>query len=81
MLPAAQTGQITVIIVMAWLVGVGSFAHIIVGSVETLYLVVTGDLTLGGYFTRFMVPVLLGNTLGGVVLVALLNHQQVKAGK
>ena len=81
MLPAAQTAQVTVIVVMAWLVGVGGFAHIIVGSVETLYLVLTGDLSLSGYFTRFMIPALLGNTVGGVVLVALLNHQQVKAGR
>ena len=81
MLPAAQTAQIAVITIMAWLVGIGGFAHIIVGSVETLYLVLTGDLSLGGYFSRFMVPALLGNTIGGVVLVALINHHQVKAGK
>ena len=81
MLPAAQTAQTMVIILMAWLVGIGGFAHIIVGSVETLYLVVTGDLALSGYFTRFMIPALLGNTLGGVVLVALLNNRQVVAGR
>ncbi len=81
MLPAAQTAQIAVITIMAWLVGIGGFAHIIVGSVETLYLVMTGDLSMGGYVTRFMIPALLGNTIGGVVLVALVNHQQVKSGK
>ena len=31
---------------------------------------------LGGYF----VPVLLGNTLGGVTLVAALNHAQATSG-
>ena len=81
MLPAAQTAQTLIIILMAWLVGIGGFAHIIVGSVETLYLVVTDDLSLGGYFTRFMIPTLLGNTLGGVVLVALLNNRQVASGQ
>jgi formate-nitrite transporter family protein len=81
MLPAAQTAQVTVIILMAWLVGVGSFAHIIVGSVETLYLVVTDVISFGDYLWRFMVPALLGNTLGGVVLVALLNHAQVTSNK
>jgi formate-nitrite transporter family protein len=80
MLPAAQTAQVLVISVMAWLVGIGGFAHIIVGSVETLFLVTTGELSFGGYVTRFMIPALLGNTLGGVVLVALVNHQQVAAG-
>jgi formate-nitrite transporter family protein len=81
MLPAAQTAQVTVIILMAWLVGVGGFAHIIVGSVETFYLVVTGALSFGDYLTRFMIPALLGNTLGGVVLVSLLNHAQVTSDK
>ena len=81
MLPAAQTAQVGVIILMAWLVGVGGFAHIVVGSVETFYLVVTDALSPGDYITRFMIPALLGNTIGGVVLVALLNHQQVTSGK
>jgi formate/nitrite transporter FocA (FNT family) len=81
MLPAAQTAQVGVIILMAWLVGVGSFSHIIVGTVEIMYLVVTGVVSFGEYVTRFMIPTLLGNTLGGVVLVALLNHQQAAAGK
>jgi formate/nitrite transporter FocA (FNT family) len=80
MVPAAQTAQVAVIAVMAWLVGVGGFAHIIVGSVETLFLVMTGALPFGDYVTRFMLPALLGNTLGGVVLVALINHRQVAAG-
>lgn len=81
MLPAAQTAQVTVIIVMAWLVGVGSLSHIIVGTVEVMYLVASGVVTFGEYLGRFMVPTLLGNTLGGVVLVALVNHQQTAAGE
>jgi formate/nitrite transporter FocA (FNT family) len=81
MIPPAQTAQVTIIILIAWLVGVGSFAHIIVGTVEVMYLVATGVITLTDYVTRFMVPTLLGNTIGGVVLVALVNHQQATAGK
>jgi formate/nitrite transporter FocA (FNT family) len=81
MLPAAESGRVFVITVMAWLVGVASLAHIIVGSVEVLYLVVTGEATFGEYVGRYMVPTLIGNTLGGVVLVALLNHNQVAAGE
>ena len=30
---------------------------------------------------RFIVPVLIGNVVGGVMLVAALNHAQVAAGK
>jgi formate/nitrite transporter FocA (FNT family) len=31
------------------------------------------------YFTSFLVPVLIGNIIGGVSLVALLGHAQVVA--
>ena len=81
MLPAAQTAQVTIIIVMAWLVGAASLSHIIVGTVEVMYLVATGAASFGDYVTRFMIPALLGNTIGGVVLVALINHQQTAAGE
>ena len=80
MLPAAQSARIWVIILLSWLIGVGHFAHIIVGTVEVMYLVWTDVVTLGDYFTRFMIPALLGNIIGGVVLVALVNHQQAAAG-
>ena len=56
-------------------------AHERHAGVETFYRVLTGDLSFGGYFTRFMVRAPLGNTIGRVVLVALINHHQVRAGK
>ena len=80
MLPAAQTAQVAVIILMTWLVGAASLSHIIAGTVEVMYLVATDVIPLRDYFTRFMVPALIGNTLGGVVLVALVNHRQSAAG-
>jgi formate/nitrite transporter FocA (FNT family) len=77
MLPAAHREQVPIIVVMTWLVGVGGLAHIIVGSVEVAYLVARGAATWGDYLARFVTPALLGNTLGGVTLVAALNHAQV----
>ena len=50
--------------------------HCIVGSVETLYLVFLGGAPFGHYLTHFLIPVVLGNTVGGVVVVALLNYAQ-----
>ena len=35
---------------------------------------VSGHASLGDYFGRFFVPTLIGNTIGGTVLAALLNH-------
>jgi formate/nitrite transporter FocA (FNT family) len=80
MLPAAESSQVLVIIVMTWLVGVGEFAHIIAGAAEVFYLAVTGALGWGETLTRFIVPTLLGNVLGGTMLVSALNHAQVTAG-
>ena len=80
MMPAASSEQVKVIIIMTYLVGLGGLAHIIVGSVEVLYLVLTGAASVGTYFTGFMIPALLGNILGGLTLVTGLNHAQVTAG-
>jgi len=55
--------------------------HCIVGSVEVLYLVLVGGASFGAYLTDFLVPVTLGNTLGGVVFVAVLNWAQFSADK
>lgn len=55
--------------------------HCIVGSVEALYLVLVGGASFAAYLTDFLVPVTLGNTVGGVVFVALLNWAQFSADK
>ena len=81
MLPAAESAQLFVIVIMTWLVGVGHLAHIVVGSIEVLYLVAGGGTTLGAYLLNYMLPTLAGNMVGGVTLVAALNHAQVAAGK
>ena len=82
MLPAAEGGaQFALIVVMTWLVGAAELAHVVVGSVEVLYLAARGDISYATYVTGFLAPVLLGNTLGGVVLVAAVNHAQVTSGE
>ncbi len=77
---ATDTGHIPLIVLMTWLVAIGGFTHIIAGSVEVLFLVTTGALPWTSYLTHYLVPVLLGNTIGGVSLVAVVNHAQVVAG-
>jgi len=81
MLPGAQSSQVPVIVGMTYLVGLAGLAHIIAGSTEVAYLVARGAATWGDYFGRFVVPTVIGNTLGGVTLVAALNHAQVVGGK
>ncbi len=80
MLPASKTEKVLVIIIMTYLIGLGSFSHIIVGTVEVFYLVVTGHTSVWTYIAGFMAPALLGNVVGGLVFVTALNHLQTVAG-
>jgi len=80
MLPASAGSQVSVIVVMTYLVGIGGFAHVVVGSIETLYLVLTGRIAMTMYLSRFFAPALIGNVIGGFVLVTWLNHAQVTSG-
>jgi formate/nitrite transporter FocA (FNT family) len=80
LLPYAETGRVAVIIIMTYVIALGSFSHIIAGSVDTFYLVVRHDRTFDQYLTQFMLPTLIGNIIGGIALVAALNHAQVVAG-
>lgn len=77
LLPSAEAARIWIIAALTYLLSVTQLTHIIAGSVDTFYLVVTGELSVAGYLWRYGFPVLIGNTIGGVVLVAALNHAQV----
>jgi formate-nitrite transporter family protein len=80
MIPAADSSRALIIVVMTYLVALGELPHGIAGSVDGFYLVARGSMSwssaLGGYLT----PVLIGNTIGGVSLVAIFNHAQVVTG-
>ena len=78
---AINSGQIPLIVIMTYFVALGGFTHIIAGSIEALFLVMSGGISWFAYLTGYMVPTLVGNTLGGVSLVAALNHAQVVAGE
>lgn len=80
MLPASESSHVLVIVLITWLVGVGEFSHIVAGATEVFYLAVRGELAWLDTLSRFIVPTLLGNVLGGVTLAAALNHAQVIAG-
>ena len=59
---------------ITYVVALCQLAHIIAGSTEAAFAVLTGAAGLGAYLGGFLVPTLVGNTIGGVLLVALLNH-------
>ena len=81
MLPAAESGnKVHVIVLMTWLIGAGGFAHIIAGSSEVFYAAWRGEATWAAAVLGFVVPALIGNMVGGITLVAALNHAQATSG-
>ena len=58
------------------MIGLGELPHIVAGSVETFYLVCGGTLGFGRFLLHFVMPVLLGNVIGGVALVAVGAHAE-----
>ena len=73
---------VAVIILITYLVGLGQLTHVIAGSVETLYVVAAeGAQWWRPCVLHYILPTLAGNILGGVSLVAALNHAQVVAGE
>lgn len=78
MFPAAGSAKIVVIIIMTWLVGLGDLTHIVVGSVEILYLVFNGTIHWSDFFWPFALPTLAGNICGGTFIFALISHAQIR---
>ncbi len=68
-----------VIVAITWLVAAANLTHIIAGSVEVLYLVSTGVRSWSAYALHDGLPVFRGNTIGGVLLVAMLNCAQIES--
>jgi len=77
-LSSIDQGKILMIFIVTYLMGLGDFPHIIVGSVEVLYLMFLGKLAVADALWTFGVPTLLGNLLGGTVIFALISHAQVR---
>lgn len=71
-------GRMALIIVVTFPIGLAGLAHCIASSAEVLSAVAEGAVTVPDYFA-WLVPAVLGNAVGGVVIVTLLNHGQVTA--
>lgn len=69
-------GQIVLTWMLTYVVGIGGFAHCIAGSGEILTAVWQSSVSVGAY-ARWLLYATLGNIVGGVLIVALLNYAQV----
>jgi formate/nitrite transporter FocA (FNT family) len=78
MLPSAESTEIFIITLITYIIALGDFTHIIAGSVEAIYMWLTGEASFGQVAGGFFLPTLLGNVAGGTVLFAVVSYAQVR---
>ncbi len=77
LLPSARSGRLLTILLVTYTVAVSKLTHVIAGSVEAAYAVMIGAADISDYFLVFLVPTFIGNVIGGVSLVAIVNHAAI----
>lgn len=79
------TRDTTAQIALVWLttspISAFGFKHSIAGAVEAFYRAGIGDASWWAMVGGFEIPAIVGNVVGGVVLVALVNHGQVSRAR
>jgi formate/nitrite transporter FocA (FNT family) len=79
LLPFAESARVWVIFAITYVVALAGFPQIVTIAVAGFYLTTTGSVEWGVALTGLLLPTLVGNITGGVLLVAVLNHAQVAA--
>lgn len=74
------TGQAVVTWALTFVLGLGHFAHCVASSGEIMSAVVGGAVELPAYGS-WLLAATMGNIVGGVVMVSLLNYGQVETGR
>ena len=70
-------GQLVMVWILTFVVGIGRLSHCIAGSGEILAGVVSGQVAAVEFF-RWLLFATCGNIVGGVVIVSVLNYGQVR---
>jgi formate/nitrite transporter FocA (FNT family) len=71
------SSQLLLIWAPVFLIPATGLVHCIAGSSEVMISVFGGETSLGEFLAGFLLPATLGNAIGGVILVTLLNYGQV----
>jgi len=72
-------GQLAMVWLLTFVVGIAKLSHCIATSGEILSAVVAGTMEMSTYL-HWLLFATLGNILGGVVIVSMLNYGQVQDG-
>jgi formate/nitrite transporter FocA (FNT family) len=79
LLSSARSARLATILLVTYVVGMSKLSHVIAGSVEASYNVMIGASSVQDYLRVFLAPTLLGNMIGGISLVAVINHGSIAA--
>jgi formate/nitrite transporter FocA (FNT family) len=79
MIPSMESAKMWIIILITYLMALGDFTHIVVGSAEVSYLVFAGELPWKDFWLVFAGPTLAGNIVGGRFIFALISHAQIRS--
>jgi formate/nitrite transporter FocA (FNT family) len=72
-------GQVAITWMLTFIVGAGHFSHCIASSAEIVAAIMSGHTHFSNYF-GWLLPATLGNIVGGVFIVSVLNYGQVRIG-
>ena len=78
MLPSSKGFEVWIIIIMTYLIAIGGFAHVVVGSFEAFLLLLDSEVGVVRAFGGYLLPALAGNIIGGTALFSLLAYAQVR---
>ncbi|KPC33757.1 Transporter [Pseudomonas syringae pv. cilantro] len=81
MIASMENAKIAIIVLITYLMALGDFTHIVVGSAEVSYLVFAGELGWKDFWFVFAGPTLAGNIIGGSFIFALISHAQIRSEK
>jgi formate/nitrite transporter FocA (FNT family) len=70
-----SSARILIVLLIAFVIPTATLHHCVFGTTEALYPLFAGEASLLQFF-RFLGLAIVGNTLGGVVLVSLINYAQ-----
>lgn len=76
-LPSASNSRPFIVLLVTYVVALAQLSHIIAGSAEAAYDVLSGSATLAEYALQFFLPTIAGNMLGGIIMVSVLNHGSI----
>jgi formate/nitrite transporter FocA (FNT family) len=79
MIASMENAKVVIIVMITYLMALGDFTHIVVGSAEVSYLVFAGELPWKDFWLVFAGPTLAGNIIGGSFIFALISHAQIRS--